>query len=142
MKEPQAVSTSKKRKVNGKAVDVVTGRIGTRTEHYLAYLSSVMNVLDKNNMQGYYLVMDNTPTHTPAKVRDVIESRRYKCLYLPPYSVFLNPIEEFWSKVKADIRRHAVTADDRPSDRICESVQKVPGRDCQAWIRYAVSYYP
>ena len=67
--------------MNGKAVDVVTGRIGTRTEHYLAYLSSVMNVLDENNMQGYYLVMDNTPTHTPAKVRDVIESRHHECLY-------------------------------------------------------------
>ena len=45
--------------------------------------------------------MDNAPIHTPAKIRDLVESRHYKCLYLPPYSPFLNPIEEFWSKVKA-----------------------------------------
>jgi transposase len=101
-----------------------------------------MDVLNKNNMQGYYLVMDNAPIHTPAKVLDLIESRRYKCLYLPPYSPFLNPIEEFWSKVKASVRRNALTADDQLSDRICESVQKVTRANCQAWIRHAVSFFP
>jgi transposase len=141
LRKPKAVSTSKKRKVNGRAVDTVNGRIGTRTEHYLAYLSNVMDVLDKNSMQGYYLVMDNAPIHTPAKVRDLIESRRYKCLYLPPYSPFLNPVEEFWSKVKDGVRRNALTADDRLSDRICESVQKVTHANCQAWIRHAVSFF-
>src|ERR1700733_11532125 len=95
LRKPQAVSTSKKRKVDGKAVDAVNGRIGTRTEHFLAYVSNVMDVLDKNNMQGYYLVMHNAPIHRPAKIRDLVESRHYKCLYLPPYSPFLNPIEEF-----------------------------------------------
>ena len=123
-------------------MDAVNGRIGTRTDHYLAYLSNVMDVLDKNNMQGYYLVMYNAPIHTPAKVLDLIESRRYKCLYFPPYSPFLNLIEEFWSEVKAGIRRNALTANDRLSDRICESVQKVTRANCQAWIRHAVSLFP
>ena len=49
LKEPQAVVTSKKRKVDGKVVNVLNGRIGTRTEHYLTYLS---NVMDENNMKG------------------------------------------------------------------------------------------
>lgn len=44
---------------------------------------------------------------------------------LPPYSPFLNPIEAFWSKVKAGIRRNALKADDRLTDRICDSVNKV-----------------
>jgi transposase len=38
-------------------------------------------------------------------------------LVSPPYPPFLNPIEEFWSKVKAGVRRNALTADDRLSDR-------------------------
>ena len=66
---------SQTRKGNEKIVSVVTGRIGTRTEHYLAYLSNVMNVLDRNNMKGHYLVMDNAPIHTLAKVRDLVVSR-------------------------------------------------------------------
>jgi transposase len=73
-------------------------------------------------MKGHYLVMDNALIHTPVKVRELVESRGYQCLYLPLYSPFLNPIEELWSKVKAGVRGIALTADDRLSDRICESV--------------------
>jgi hypothetical protein len=65
---------------------VVNGRVGTRTEHFLAYISSVMDVLDRNNMKGHYPVMDNAPIHTSVKVRELVESRCYQCLYLPPYS--------------------------------------------------------
>ena len=36
-----------------------------------------MDVLDTNNIQGYYLVMDNVPIHTPARVRNLIENRYY-----------------------------------------------------------------
>ena len=87
-------------------------------------------------------MMDNAPIHTPLKVRELVESRCYKCWYLPPHSPFLNPIEEFWSKVKAGVRRNALTADDRLSDRICESVQMVTRPDWQAWIRHAVAFFP
>ena len=52
------------------------------------------------------------------------------------------PIEEFWSKVKAGIRRNTLNAIGRLTDRICESVQKVTRADCQAWIGYAVSFIP
>ena len=85
--------------------------------------------------------MDNAPIYTPVKVHELVEGRDYKCLYLPPYSPFLNPIEEFWSKVKAGVRRNALTADDRLSNRICESVQMVTRADCQAWIRHALSFF-
>jgi transposase len=67
------------------------------------------NVLDRNNMKGNYLVMDNAPIHTPVKVRELVESRGYNCLYLPSYCPFLNLIEEFWSKVKGSVRRNALT---------------------------------
>jgi hypothetical protein len=43
-------------------------------------------------------------------------------VYLPSYSPFLNAIEEFWSNVNAGVRRNSLAADDRLSDRICESV--------------------
>jgi transposase len=55
----------------------------------------MMDVLDRNDMNGNYLVMDNAPIHSSAKVRDQVESRGYKCFYLPPYSPFLYLIEEF-----------------------------------------------
>jgi transposase len=64
-----------------------------------------MDVLDRNNMKGHYLLMNNAPINTPVKVREIVESRGYQCLYLPAYSPFLNPIEGFgeskgWCKAK------------------------------------------
>lgn len=81
-----------------KAVTVVNSRTGTRTEHHLVYLSSIMYVLDRNNMNSHYLVMDNGSIQTPAVVGALIENKGNKCLYLPPYSSFPNPIEERWAK--------------------------------------------
>jgi transposase len=43
----------------------------------------------------FTFVMDNAPIHTPAAIRALIENRGYKYLYLPLYSPFLNPIDEF-----------------------------------------------
>ena len=84
------MSASKNRNVNGSTARVISGRIGTRTEHFLAFISNVMDVLDRNGMKGQYLVMDNAPIHTPSRVRELVEGRGYKCLYLPPYLPFLN----------------------------------------------------
>jgi hypothetical protein len=45
-----------------------------------------MDVLDKNKMQDYCLLMDNAPIHKQAKVRDLVEGKHYR--YLPRYSRF------------------------------------------------------
>ncbi|KAG0759456.1 hypothetical protein G6F22_019373 [Rhizopus arrhizus] len=65
LRKPIMVSGAKKRKVDGKVV-TTTAKVGTRAEHYLSYLSNVMDILDRNNMRGFYLVMDNAPIHKPA----------------------------------------------------------------------------
>lgn len=85
---------TKKRKANGKTI-ATTAKVGTRTEHFLNYLANVMDILDKNELKGYYIIMNNDPIHKPIAVREFINKRGYKCAYLPPYSPFLNPIEEF-----------------------------------------------
>jgi hypothetical protein len=66
-----------------------------RKEHFLAYISNAMDMLDRNFMKGQYLIKVNTATNTPVKVRELLESRGYKCLYLSPYSSFLNRGDEF-----------------------------------------------
>ena len=54
LKKPQAVSISKKRKANDTTAREVSCRIGTRTEHFLTYISNVMDVLDRNDMKGHF----------------------------------------------------------------------------------------
>lgn len=49
--------------------------------------------------------MDNTPIHTSKDVDELVLSKGYKCVYLPPYSPQLNPIEQFWSVLKNKVKR-------------------------------------
>ncbi|KAG1152233.1 hypothetical protein G6F37_002253 [Rhizopus arrhizus] len=127
VKKPELAS-SKKRKADGKEVKI-NGKVGTRTEHFLVYLTNVMNTLDKNNIKSQYIVTNNAPIHKPKVIKTLVEERGHRCIYLPPYSPFLNSIEEFWSKVKAGVRRTPLTADDRLTDHICESAGKVTKKD-------------
>lgn len=88
-------SASKKRSNDGKVIKV-TANVGTRTEHfYNNYLQNVLKALDSNDLRGQYIIMDNAFIHKNASIRQLIESQGYKCIYLPPYSPFLNPIEKF-----------------------------------------------
>lgn len=147
LRKPKAVqkkvTNSKKRKRgDGKAAEVeANARIGTRSEHFLEFLSNVMDTLNQHGMRGRYLVMGNAAIHKVHEVQSLIETRGYKATYLPPYSPFLNPIELFWSKLKGGIRRDCLTVDDNLTTRIIESAKKVSVNDCVNWINHAYSFF-
>lgn len=56
---------------------------------------------------GQVMVLDNLGAHKGEGVRELIEGRGCKLLFLAPYSPDLNPIEEAFSKVKALLLRWA-----------------------------------
>ena len=53
------------------------------------------------------VIMDNLSAHKVAGVRDAIEAVGATLRYLPPYSPDFNPIEQSFSKLKADLRKAA-----------------------------------
>jgi transposase InsO family protein len=63
----------------------------TTREVFEAY---VEKVLAPSLRSGQIVVMDNLSAHKGERVRELIEARGAKLLYLPPYSPDLNPIEE------------------------------------------------
>jgi transposase len=108
----------------------VNARVGTRSEYFIEFLIGVMDTLNHFDMKRHYLVMDNAAIHKATEVKDLIASRGYKAIYLPSYSLFLNPIKLFWSKVKGGIRRDCLNANDSLSTRIIESAKTVSVDDC------------
>lgn len=148
LRKPKAVtkknvSAKKRKRDDGKpaVVPEVNARVGTRSEHFKEFISNVMDTLDKHNMQGRYLVLDNASIHKVSDVQDLIKCRGYKVAYLPPYSPFLNPIELFWSKLKAGVKRDCLMATDNLSARIVESAKQVSVDDCKNWIRHSASFF-
>lgn len=54
---------------------------------------------------GDIVVMDNLSAHKNEQVRSLIESAGAELRYLPPYSPDFNPIEQFFAKLKALLRK-------------------------------------
>lgn len=54
---------------------------------------------------GDIVVMDNLSSHKVTGVRAAIEAAGASVRYLPPYSPDLNPIEQVFAKLKAQLRR-------------------------------------
>lgn len=54
---------------------------------------------------GAVVVMDNLPAHKVEEVKPLIESVGASVLYLSPYSPEFNPIEHWWSQLKAFLRQ-------------------------------------
>ncbi|KAI8877127.1 hypothetical protein K501DRAFT_198837, partial [Backusella circina FSU 941] len=97
LRKPKAVqkksaSNKKRKRDDGGAAEVpeVNARIGTQSEHFISFISNVMDTLDKHDMHGRYIIMDNAAIHKTDDIQELIESRGYKTDFLPPYSPFLN----------------------------------------------------
>jgi transposase len=71
------------------------------------FLAGVQQGLAPTLRRGDVVIMDNLPAHKVQGVREAIEGRRARLLYLPPYSPDLNPIEQAFAKLKALLRTAA-----------------------------------
>jgi transposase len=54
---------------------------------------------------GDIVIIDNLPAHKRDEVRQIIEAAGASLIYLPPYSPDLNPIEQSFAKLKAQLRK-------------------------------------
>ena len=82
------------------------------------------------------VVLDNLSSHTCTMVKEVFRELKIHYIYLPPYSPDMNPIEYFFSKLKACMR----IAQAREIEAIMECLKKVmedtPPEECQNYFRH------
>ncbi|KAI8882214.1 hypothetical protein K501DRAFT_187167 [Backusella circina FSU 941] len=60
---------------------------------------------------------------------------------MPPYSPFLNPIEECWSKIKSNIKRNPLDEADTLTSRLPAACGSVTVKDCQGWVKHAETFW-
>ncbi len=77
---------------------------GTDTHAFLTY---VQQVLVPKLWEGACVVMDNLPAHKVDGVRELIEAKGARLVYLAPYSPEFSPIENCWSSVKEYLQQVA-----------------------------------
>lgn len=107
--------------------------------NFLEFLDGLEKLLNKelNNV----LIMDNVRFHHHALVKEWISRNNLSVLYLPPYSPFLNPIEETFSKVSNSI---ALSRSEN-TETLLESVEfafrSITSENIRGWFRHSRAYH-
>jgi transposase len=144
VRRPKVQSSSKKRKTAGNSSIIAneTTKGGTVTGHYFNFIAKTLDVMDRHpEFKENYLVMDNAPIHKHTDIRKYIEGRGYRCVYLPPYSPELNPIEQFWSVAKSKVKREQLLEEETMTSRIREACNKVLISDLRGFCQYSLSKF-
>ena len=132
---------------------------GTNSHDFLAFLHLVMDRLEEQGRTGCYLVIDNAPIHVARWIKDEVEKRGHHIIMLPRYSPFLNPIEEFFSKIKILYKNALIDTEDdtedgnqegtetekqqkQLEDRISAAIAKVTPSDYKGWVSHSISFFP
>ncbi len=91
-------------------------------------------VLAPTLAEGDVVIMDNLGAHKVAGVRELIEARGARVIYLPPYSPDLNPIEKCWSKIKTYLRAAKARTREALEKALKEALQLVSAKDAIGWF--------
>jgi transposase len=83
---------------------------------------------------GDIVVMDNLPSHKVTGVREAIEAAGAELRYLPPYSPDFNPIEQFFAKLKALLRKAAARTVEALITAIADALTKVSPLECANYL--------
>lgn len=105
----------------------------TDTDVFCAYVSEV---LAPTLSTGDIVVMDNLSAHKAQKVRELIEARGARLVYLPPYSPDFNPIERCWSKIKTYLRATKARTSERLDEAIKKAFETITESDARAWFKH------
>ncbi|KAL3972979.1 myogenic factor 5 [Sarotherodon galilaeus] len=112
------------------------------TEHLIIFLNELEQACQGEDIV-YVVVWDNVSFHHAQLVQEWFQPHpRFMTLYLPPYSPFLNPIEEFFSTWRWKVY------DRHPHEHVsllqamCEACGDITAEQCKAWIRHARRFFP
>ena len=103
----------------------------TTREVFETYLEGV---LVASLRPGQVVVMDNLSSHKGGRVRELIEERGCKLLYLPPYSPDFNPIEEAFAKIKALLRKAGARTREALIEAIGRALEAVTAKDARGFF--------
>ncbi len=106
-------------------------RIATLTISFLIYSVKKNSARSRKRKRSR---MDNAKIHLGKRIRELIEKAGAKLIYLSPYSPEFSPIENFWSKVKENLRKVKARNYKDLINAITDSMLKVTKNDIRNWF--------
>ncbi|XP_041947824.1 uncharacterized protein LOC121708924 [Alosa sapidissima] len=117
------------------------------TAHIITFLDAIHRILvpgqQNQDQQRFVVIWDNVSFHRAHLVQNwFVTHPHFSVLYLPPYSPFLNPIEEFFSTWRwrvYDRRPYARIPLLQAMEEACGDIDAV---SIQGWMRHARRFFP
>ena len=85
---------------------------------------------------GQIVILDNLSIHQGPRVKQAIEARGCRLLFLPAYSPDFSPIEEAFSKVKTFLRRQGARTREALQEALAQALDLVTEADALGWFTH------
>ena len=130
--------------IGGLALDGICAAMtvagATSSAVFLAFVTQVL-VPALRTRPNAVMVMDNLAAHKAAVVRRALDQAGIAYRDLPAYSPDMNPIEQAWSKLKANLRARAARSREALERAIPDAFATITPSNAQSWFRH-VGYSP
>lgn len=123
-----------------KVINYETRRGAYNKWFFIGFINQLLDKLHENNFLGCFIIMDNCSIHKSTEVRDIIESRGHFLHFIPPYSPFLNPIEEVFSQWKANCLHGEIENEAVLFDRIFSGFNSITQENCRNYFAHMRTY--
>jgi transposase len=102
----------------------------------VAFEVYIEQVLAPSLRPGQIVILDNLSIHLGTRVKQAIEARGCRLLFLPAYSPDLSPIEEAFSKLKAILRRRGTRTREVLQEAIATALDLITATDALGWFTH------
>jgi transposase len=101
-----------------------------------AFAIYVEQILAPSLRPGQIVILDNLSIHLGPRVRQAIEARGCRLLFLPAYSPDFSPIEEAFSKLKTCLRRMGARSREALQEAIAQALDLITPQDALGWFTH------
>jgi transposase len=96
----------------------------------------VEQILAPSLRPGQIVILDNLSIHLGPRVKQAIEARGSRLLFLPAYSPDFSPIEEAFSKLKTLLRRAGARTREALQEAIATALDLITATDALGWFTH------
>jgi len=101
-----------------------------------AFAIYVEQLLAPSLRPGQIVILDNLSIHLGARVKQAIDARGCRLLFLPAYSPDFSPIEEAFSKLKTLLRRAGARSREALQEAIATVLDCITATDARGWFTH------
>jgi transposase len=107
---------------------------------FCRFASELLEKVRATGVKNAVFIMDNVAFHKTQDARNVFNNSGDELIFLPPYSPFLNPIENMFSKWKNLVKQSLPTNQTQLLDSIDSFSTVITATDCRGYFRNMKSY--